>query len=180
MGWLPGRLYRRLAEAVARWTTPRHRTASCGREVSASPPLQHDPAADRRARALLLRMLSRDQYAQWEAHGFFQVDVAGRGTFRILPRATFNVVQVASGECYCGVCPTPIPIPDLMLAQKLLLELAPERFFAVANRATTYELLTPGVDVSAHGQDAAGRADRRESRVRCSMVSMLPHASYIP
>ena len=148
--------------------------------MSASPPLRYDPAADRRARALLSRLLSREQCTQWETQGFFQVDVAGRGTFRILPRATFNVVQVASGECYCGVSPTPIPVPDLMLAQKLLLELAPERFFAVANRATTCEFLTPGVDVSALAQDAAGRADRRESRVRCSMVSMLPHSSYIP
>jgi hypothetical protein len=179
MGLFPGRLYRRLAAVVARWTTPSRDAASRGRQVCASPP-RHDPAADRRAQALLLRMLSRDQCAQWEAHGFFQVDVAGRGTFRILPRATFNVVQVTTGECYCGVCPTPIPIPDLMLAQKLLLELAPERFFAIANRATTGEFVTQGVDVSARARDAAGRADRGESRVRCSMVSMLPHASYIP
>ena len=180
MGLLPGRLYRRLAAVVARWTTPGRDAPLRGRAVPASAPVRHDLAADRRARALLSRMLSRDQCTQWQAQGFFQVEVAGRGTFRILPRATFNVVEVASGECYCCVCQTPIPVPDLMLAQKLLLELAPERFFAIANHASACEFLAPGVHVSAQARDAAGRADRREFRVRCAMVSMLPHASYIP
>ena len=138
-----------------------------------------DAAADARAQELLLRTLSPDQRAQWDAHRFFLVDVPNRGTFRILPRTAFNVVQVGSGDIYCCVSESPVPLADLMLAQKLMLELDPERFFSIANRSVASDFVTPGLDFSAQTLDAAGGGDRRRSRIRCSMLSMIPHTSHL-
>jgi hypothetical protein len=39
-----------------------------------------------------------------------------------------------TGLAYCAAPNIPVPIPDLMLAQKLLLEHDPGRFFQVANQ----------------------------------------------
>ena len=140
-----------------------------------SSPLR-DVRADARVRELLLRMLSPDQRAHYESHGFFMVDVPERGTFCILPRTAFNVVQLGSGDAYCCICETPVPLPDLMLAQKLMLEFEPECFFSIANRIAAYDFVRPGLDFSARTSDAAGGAQR----VRCSMLSMIPHVGYLP
>jgi hypothetical protein len=52
------------------------------------------------------------------------------------PTRTFycNVVQMPKGDCYCCTPVTRVPISDLMLSQKLLLEADPEQFFKIANR----------------------------------------------
>jgi hypothetical protein len=123
-------------------------------------------------------MLSPDQRAHYESHGSFMVDVPGRGTFCILPRTAFNVVQLGSGDAYCCICETPVPLPDLMLAQKLMLELAPEGFFSIANRIAACDFVRPGFDFSAQTREAAGDG-QRQPRVRCSMLSMIPHVGYL-
>ncbi|HXV07553.1 MAG TPA: hypothetical protein VD791_05960 [Burkholderiales bacterium] len=90
-------------------------------------------ASEARARKLLCRMLSTSQLKELETHGCFTVEVTGRGRFCILPRTTFNVFHVQSGNLYCCNTEAFVPLSDLMLAQKLLLERDPDRFFAVAN-----------------------------------------------
>jgi len=161
--------------------------ARCGRlSFGASPRLPapaltvpNDAEAAVRARELLLRMLSPDQRVHYQAHGSFMVDVPGRGAFCVLPRTAFNVVQLSSGDAYCCVCDTPVPLPDLMLAQKFMLELEPERFFSTANRIAACDLVTPRLSFSAQTREAAGGGDCRQPRVRCSMLSMIPHVGYL-
>ncbi len=89
--------------------------------------------AEIRARQLLIRVLSPSQREEFGRHGYFTVQVPGWGTFRVLPRTTFNVVDTQTGICYCAVPEISVPLLDLMLAQKLILENDPERFFRVAH-----------------------------------------------
>ena len=90
-------------------------------------------ASEARARKLLCRMLSPSQLQELETHGCFTVEAPGRGRFCILPRTTFNVFHMQTGNLYCCNTEAFVPLSDLMLAQKLLLEHDPDRFFAVAN-----------------------------------------------
>lgn len=90
-------------------------------------------ASEARARRLLLRLLNPQQLRELERHGCFTVKVAGRGTFCILPRSTFNVIHLQTGNLYCCTTEAFVPLSDLMLTQKLLLENEPDRFFAAAN-----------------------------------------------
>jgi len=90
-------------------------------------------ASEARARRLLTRLLSDTQLRELEKHGCFTVKIAGRGTFCILPRSTFNVIHLQTGNLYCCTTEAFVPLSDLMLAQKLLLENDPDRFFAAAN-----------------------------------------------
>jgi hypothetical protein len=92
-----------------------------------------DASAEARARALLLRLLAPAQREEFQRRDSFTVQVPGRGRFAILPRRSLNVLDLESGECYCCVTATDVPLSDLMLAQKLLLEHDPEQFFATAN-----------------------------------------------
>ena len=98
---------------------------------SALPALASPPEV--RARQLLRRTLNPAQRRDFEEHGCFSVESPGRGTYIIFPRATFNVMDARTGAHYCCVTETPVPLFDLMLVQKLLLEHDPDRFFAAAN-----------------------------------------------
>lgn len=89
--------------------------------------------SEARARRLLTRLLSARQLHELDRHGCFTVRVPERGTFCILPRSTFNVIHLQTGNLYCCTTEAFVPLSDLMLAQKLLLENDPDRFFAAAN-----------------------------------------------
>jgi len=90
--------------------------------------------AEARAMQLLVRVLRLGQLHDYLRYGYFTVDAPGWGRFQILSRSVFNVVSMESGLAYCAAPDTLVPIPDLMLAQKLLLENDPDRFFRVANQ----------------------------------------------
>ena len=107
------------------------------RHLLAGPPLA---VAERRARDLLLRMLTAKQRKEFELYGYFSVETPGRGSFWILPWRSLNVVEPGTGDCYCGVPEGRLPVYDLMLAQKLLLENDPQHFFSVANRHPSFVL----------------------------------------
>jgi len=96
--------------------------------------------AERRARDLLLRMLTAKQRREFEMCGYFSVESPGRGRFWIFPWRSLNVVEPVTGDCYCGLPEGRLPVYDLMLSQKLLLENDPQRFFAVANRHPSFVL----------------------------------------
>lgn len=89
--------------------------------------------AEFRAMQLLLRVLRSQQRTEFLHTGHFTVEAPGWGHFQIYPRLVFNVVSEESGLAYCAVPDIAVPIPDLMLSQKLLLENDPVRFFRVAN-----------------------------------------------
>ena len=91
-------------------------------------------SAEARATQLLIRVLRLGQLHEYLRFGYFTVDAPGWGRFQILSRSVFNVVSVESGLAYCAAPDILVPIPDLMLAQKLLLENDPGRFFQVANQ----------------------------------------------
>lgn len=90
-------------------------------------------ASEARARKLLCRTLSASQLQELQTHGCFAVEAPGRGRFYILPRTTFNVFHPQTGNLYCCTTEIFVPLSDLMVAQKLVLENDPDRFFAVAN-----------------------------------------------
>jgi hypothetical protein len=91
------------------------------------------PTPDARARQLLLRVLNPVQRDEFSRYGYFTVDAVGWGRFRVLSRTTFNVLNTGTGLAFCAGPDIPVPLADLMLAQKLILENDPGRFFRVAN-----------------------------------------------
>jgi hypothetical protein len=80
-----------------------------------------------------MTLLSPEQRTQFKTRAAFSVHVKGRGIFYIFARLAFNVVHASTGDCYCCTTDLRVPIWDLMLSQKLLLESDPEHFFRVAN-----------------------------------------------
>lgn len=135
--------------------------------------------AEARAKSLLLRVLTPRQREEFARSGYFAVEVVGRGRFVILPDAMFNVLEMATGDCYCAVPATGVPIADLMLAQKLLLESDPDQFFRVANcrREVVVGLME---DEPLPEQVLRARRAPRDARVRWSEVSMIPYRGYLP
>jgi hypothetical protein len=140
-------------------------------------PPQAEGEAEARATALLLRMLTPAQREEFEGHGYFTVDVAGRGRFCILPSNFFNVLHIETGDSYCAAPKIHFPLPDLMLCQKLLLENDPERFFKVANRRR--ELAIELADERLLPEQVLlARSRPSPSRVRWSEISMLPYQNH--
>jgi uncharacterized protein (DUF2461 family) len=90
-----------------------------------------------------------------------------------------NVLEMATGNCYCAVPVFGVPMADLMLALKLLLESDPDQFFRVANRRREMvvglmedELLIERV--------LRAREASPDARVRWPQVSMIPYRGYLP
>lgn len=143
---------------------------------SQRPPLA-EGKGEAQATALLLRMLTPAQREEFDGHGYFTVEVAGRGRFCILPSNFFNVLHIETGDCYCAIPKIHFPLADLMLCQKLLLENDPERFFQVANRRR--ELSTDLLDERLLPEQVLrARSRPSPSRVRWSEISMLPYQNH--
>ena len=94
---------------------------------------------------LLVRNLSPAQRQQFARHDYF--DVIGGDTgrrYRIRVGRTLNVAQLnASGGCVRFLCFEPhgqLPVGDVMLAQKIALELFESEALRVANASPTWEL----------------------------------------
>jgi hypothetical protein len=94
-----------------------------------------------RAKALLMLHLDEEQLKEFKKWHRFRVRTDGF-TYLIMYGVHGNVFRIAEGEDekviplinYCH-CPQDeeLPVYDQMLAQKILIELAPDNFFAVAN-----------------------------------------------
>ena len=117
--------------------------------VVATRPAYNPPASDRppgvHALQLLVRNLSPAQRQQFARHDYF--DVLGGDTgrrYRIRVGRTLNVAQLnASGGCVRMLCFEPqgqLPVGDVMLAQKIALELFESKALRVANASPTWEL----------------------------------------
>jgi hypothetical protein len=134
--------------------------------------------ADARAKELLLRLLSVTQREQLQHHGYFSVDAPGRGRFCILPIPIFNVLHLETGDCFCAAPLVPVPVADLMLAQKLLLENDPEAFFGVANQRSE---LPHGLVDEPSAADRILRARSRlpHRRIRWWEMSMIPESNHL-
>lgn len=93
--------------------------------------------AKARAKKLLLYHLNPIQRAEMEARDEFFVQGQDGRTYLILPESHGNVFRVEDGRRtmnFCLVAKTAIPVYDLMLMQKLLLEADIEAFFKTANQ----------------------------------------------
>ncbi len=158
----------------------RYHDSHTGESWRAAPvPCEPGAVAEACANKLLLRVLTPQQRQEIERNGYFAVEVAGRGKFVILASAMFNVLHITTGLCYCAVPRTAVPMADLMLAQKLLLENDPDQFFKVAN--CRHELVVGLTDERLlPGQVLRARNTPRNPRVRCSEISMIPHEGHLP
>lgn len=94
--------------------------------------------ADEKARKLLVECLSPEQRASFEQHGYFDVQIADGRRFRIKKGWSHNVFELnAEGKPLRSLCAhsrEAVPEFDNMLAQKLWLEIDPDRFLQVANK----------------------------------------------
>lgn len=92
--------------------------------------------ADARAKALLHRALSREQRWELRATKAFTVQGKDDKTYLITEGSTSNVKLLENGVQTHSLCVvakgTALPVHDLMLAQKLLLEHNPEAFWGLA------------------------------------------------
>ena len=90
-----------------------------------------DPKAKEKARQLLMRQLDDGQEKSFKKDGEFRVTAKDGKVYTIKTARSFNVVG-PDGTKYCGQL-ADTPIEDQMLAQKLLLEHEPDKFFKNAN-----------------------------------------------
>ena len=90
-----------------------------------------NPKAKQKARELLLRNLDAVQEKSFKKDGTFRVTGKDSLVYTIKTARSFNVIG-PDGTKYCGQL-TNAPIEDQMLAQKLLLEHEPDKFFKNAN-----------------------------------------------
>jgi hypothetical protein len=101
-------------------------------------PHERRRVAQERARQLLWEHLSEPQRAELDTTGTFVVVARSGRQYRITAATTFNV-EDERGNDYCIQFRTDrqcrgVPVEDLMLAQKVLLECDEAEFLRVANK----------------------------------------------
>lgn len=97
---------------------------------------QERKAAETRAKVLLCSILTGDQLCEMEALEQFHVQGADGHTYLIRKGYGHNVWRIEDGRKtveYCLITRGHVPVYDLMLTQKLLLETDPEHFQQKAN-----------------------------------------------
>lgn len=97
---------------------------------------KEDPKAKKKARELLMRNLDEGQLNSFKKDGSFAVLAKDGKVYTISASRSFNV-KAEDGTRYCGQTPE-TPIEDQMLAQKLLLQHDPEKFFKNSNVSPAY------------------------------------------
>jgi hypothetical protein len=107
-----------------------------------------DPSTERSTRGmqLLTRNLSLAQRKQYAMHGYFDVTGSDTGKrYRIRHGCLMNVEQLdPKGRRIQLLCFTPIgrlPVGDIMLAQKIALELFESDALRVANRTPVWDVI---------------------------------------
>lgn len=105
------------------------------------PRQKEDPKAKEKARQLLLRNLDAGQEKSFKKDGEFRVTAKDGKVYTIKTARSFNVVG-PDGAKYCGQLKD-TPVEDQMLAQKLLLEHEPDKFFKNANVSPAFTNVEP-------------------------------------
>jgi hypothetical protein len=100
--------------------------------------LYEDRRARERSRQLLVRCLTPAQRAEFERTGTFKVRGGASGQqYRITYGTTANIELLSASGTVCRrLCagPVGVPIPAMMLAQKLMLETQEAEFVRIAAR----------------------------------------------
>lgn len=96
-------------------------------------------AATERARELLRRHLTKRQRADYDKHGYFFVQTRKGHRYRVGSAHDHNVVRLnRRGKPMRTLCASIyqvwVPVPDVMLAQKLMLDHAEDEFLKIANQ----------------------------------------------
>jgi len=98
---------------------------------------RQEDTARARAEELLLRHLAPEQRAQLQERGCFVVTARSGRRYRIYRGRSHNVKLLDAADrevkSYCAYPRELVPEGDVMLSQKLMLELAEERFLGIAN-----------------------------------------------
>ena len=99
---------------------------------------------ERRGIQLLIDHLSPEQRAQYEKRGYFEVTGGDTGRrYRIRRGSQMNVEALDRNSCrvhlLCFMPEGRIPLGDIMLAQKIALELFEREALGVANRAPMWD-----------------------------------------
>jgi hypothetical protein len=116
--------------------------------------------AHRRARTLLHRHLTRVQILELKHNREFTMEGADGKTYRITEGTCNNVRLIEDGRPTKSLCivfkdHAPLPMYDLMLVQKFLLESNPQMFYEIANvTVLPREVPRPPPDVEAIAQAA--------------------------
>jgi hypothetical protein len=106
---------------------------------------------ERKAQKLLTEWLSRDQKAQYERNGHFEVTGCHSGRrYRIRSGRQMNVEELdgcgATVAFWCFGPEGPLPLGDIMLAQKIALETNEYASLAIANGSHAHP--SGGVDTA--------------------------------
>lgn len=89
----------------------------------------------RRAEQLLCSVLTPAQQHQLRTRLYFDVTTPAGHQYRLVPGGSFNIYAVPLGERYClESVDLRLPLGDVLLAQKLMLEADEEMFLRLANR----------------------------------------------
>lgn len=94
-----------------------------------------------RAEELLFKFLTPQQRTEYERHGYFDVAVSDDRTYRLHRRSYMRNVELIGPDgkrraTYCAhPHDTSLPIPDVLLAQKFMLESNEREFLLLANRS---------------------------------------------
>src|SRR6266496_151744 len=121
---MPGRFWHTVRELV--------------RALDEGPRSAPDRQGQGRGLRLLVSNFSPAQREQFARYGYFDVIGGDTGTrYRIRNGRTLNVAQLnGSGGCVCLLCFEPqggLPVADVMLAQKIALELCESEAIRLAN-----------------------------------------------
>lgn len=93
-----------------------------------------------RAEQLLVECLSPAQREEFREKRYFTVQAPDWGELQIHHRQIFNVFDPVERIWYCAGPEGDLPVCDVMLGQKLVLESNPETFFRQANRRREDEI----------------------------------------
>lgn len=117
-----------------------------------------DPAATKKATALLISNLDAGQRKSFAEKKLFVVVAKDQKAYTIKHARSFNVIG-PDGTKYCGQL-ADTPIEDQMLAQKILLENDPEKFFKNANSSPGSDMT--GMRIMMHGDGDPLRRQRQD------------------
>jgi len=101
-----------------------------------------DPCA--RAERLIKRFLTPQQRQDYKQLWGFVVETRDLGPFLIMWDIAYNIISVRTGERFClkTTEESPIPLADLLLTQKMILECDPNLFVARANMTDSWSRVT--------------------------------------
>lgn len=103
--------------------------------------------AHKRAEETLRRHLNNEQWRNYCFQNYFDICTPSNRRYRLHKVSSRGIQRLPTGPCYCIVFDYPdIPLPDLLLAQKLLLEADEDRVLRIAQSDPFLQYPAPPYD----------------------------------